>query len=140
MVLAITSLPYVLIKYNIQMYFTFLQRYFTLNTSNIFFFKCLICCISLNNIYVYPLVIYSSLFLYCNILSISKSILQMTQKSNSLSQFLSPLPQLRTYHSLPFSLATMLLVVLPSTIHSTYHCWNGIFLIELYNFNSYKLK
>lgn len=64
----------------------------------------------------------------------------MTEKSNSISQFLSPLPQLRPYHSLLFSLATMLPVVPPSTIHSTYHCWNGIFLIELYNLNSINLN
>lgn len=67
-------------------------------------------------------------------------IYETTQKSNSISQFLSPVPQLRPYHGLPFSLATMLLVIPPSTIHSTYHCCNGIFLIELYNLNSYKLK
>lgn len=75
------------------------------------------------NISFYPLAIYFSFFLNCHILPIARSnciIYETFQKSNSTSQFPPLLPYFRPHQSLPFSLATMPLLVPPSTIHYIY--------------------
>ena len=75
------------------------------------------------NIFIYPFAMYFSLFLNNCILSTAKSSMcyEMFQKSNSTSQFPSPLLQFRSYHSLPLVLAAMPLMVPSSGTHSIYH-------------------